>query len=862
MWGSKKDLKSISPIEARSGRSTGSRTNSASFNMKDQDDFTNTMGVDGRRSPHSNRFIDRKLEKEYMRHLSQDATFYVRITLRTTVFFLLLIGVISAALSSWPISISSITLVFILSPVLMFASSQGRVWYENYRLVLVVVYLILGNVTVIQILTSSESSMVDFVEKAVPSAGWSNETTASIGLSDGVCRAMFASLYSSLSSLMSSGLLLTAPLALPFAEASTIVAISAVLQILASMYVQLFEGGSVLVFVYTTTLTAFVTTQICVASAGVDTERRRLFLHERKLVRKLSSFRKVLHSAEMELQLKHMDEEEVDEKEAMLMDFLNAEDRRSKLDDWGILPSAVQFDKKLGAGAFGVVYKGLYRQREVAIKTMTRDTISERNLERFTSEIFLLTRLHHPNIIGFVGTVLEIDNLYILLEYAGKGDLKVCMRSPTAKEWNFHNHKLRVLLETCKGMEYLHSLDPIVVHRDLKCENVLVTEHLVCKISDFGESRDIVEATMTVVGTPYYIAPEVFRGEHYDESADVFSFSIMMCSVGNNGELDDFFMGAFERLGIDKSQGTSGMVIPSKFAMGWRPSFPPEWEEELPTLTHLIRRCWHPAHAHRPTFQEIHEILDKFWNTNNILIKEHAHDVEKARRKSERRKTMSGVDVSNGKNLERKETKCADSDEESKEDKEFDDKVGRIVGSNDEDEVDSSDSDFEESLLMTVRTKKAKAALDGKASKIEEDEYSNLPREELIAMLMNEKHQVHALHCENKSMSELLDPAVVTRIKMQANEEHRRASVERKKSAYFTELAAYNFDLMAQPALPKREQELKRRSSSIASSLSNSTLNVRGLKAEDETGEGTLYDRIQKLRSNEMKKAVNFAPDS
>ena len=132
---------------------------------------------------------------------------------------------------------------------------------------------------------------------------------------------MFASLYSSLSSLMSSGLLLTAPLALPFAEASTIVAISAVLQILASMYVQLFEGGSVLVFVYTTTLTAFVTTQICVASAGVDTERRRLFLHERKLVRKLSSFRKVLHSAEMELQLKHMDEEEVDEKEAMLTDF-------------------------------------------------------------------------------------------------------------------------------------------------------------------------------------------------------------------------------------------------------------------------------------------------------------------------------------------------------------------------------------------------------------------------------------------------------------------------------------------------------------------------------------------------------------
>ena len=60
-----------------------------------------------------------------------------------------------------------------------------------------------------------------------------------------------------------------------------------------------------------------------------------------------------------------------------------------------------------------------------------------------------------------------------------------------------------------------------------------------CKVSDFGESRDIGDATMTCVGTPYYIAPEVFRGEHYDESADVFSFGIIMCAVAQGGDLRD-----------------------------------------------------------------------------------------------------------------------------------------------------------------------------------------------------------------------------------------------------------------------------------------------------------------------------------
>ena len=230
-------------------------------------------------------------------------------------------------------------------------------------------------------------------------------------------------------------------------------------------------------------------------------------MHESKLKRKLSSFRKVIVDKDRDLK-ELLAVPDKDEKADMLLKVMT-EDVISQIADWGILPQAVTFADQLGAGAFGVVYKGIYRQREVAIKTMTYTNITKANLERFVGEVLLLTRLFHPNLIGFVGAVLEVENIFMLMEFASRGDLRQTLQAnPT---WTFGNHKLRVLMEITKGVEYLHSVG--VIHRDLKCENVLVTEHYQCKISDFGESRDVAENTMTMVGTPMYLAPEVFRGE-------------------------------------------------------------------------------------------------------------------------------------------------------------------------------------------------------------------------------------------------------------------------------------------------------------------------------------------------------------
>ena len=352
-----------------------------------------------------------------------------------------------------------------------------------------------------------------------------------------------------------------------------------------------------------------------------------MFLHEEKLKKKLVNFKSVIVKKEFELNFlnhKELADKSLIEEQSKLFDKHINGQVKEELEEWAIPPAAVTFHEKVGEGAFGVVFKGIYRKREVALKTMSRKDVNETNLKRFVSETLLLARLHHPNVIGFEGCVLELNNLFIVIEYAGNGNLNDCLQSKIAETWTFHNHKLQVLREICKGISYLHCPDPVkIIHRDLKCDNILVTEHLHCKISDFGESRDLGSSTMSVAGTPLYMAPEVFRGDYYDESADVYSFAIIMCAVACNGRLDQFFSQSLagEELEEIGSSG-SGLGAASKLAFGWRPTLPQSWQRELPSLVAMITKCWHAAHAHRPSISQVWDMLDFFWRDNERYVSE------------------------------------------------------------------------------------------------------------------------------------------------------------------------------------------------------------------------------------------------
>ena len=140
------------------------------------------------------------------------------------------------------------------------------------------------------------------------------------------------------------------------------------------------------------------------------------------------------------------------------------------------------------------------------------------------------SKLNHPNIIGFIESFVEEGYFYIVLEYAKEGNLLDYL--------NKHNSelkladKLQIFLEICKGLEVLHSKG--ILHRDLKCENVLLSTDsdgkLLVKLADFGASRDVTNVTgkLTLIGTPSYVSPELLTGKSYGKANDIWGLGCLL----------------------------------------------------------------------------------------------------------------------------------------------------------------------------------------------------------------------------------------------------------------------------------------------------------------------------------------------
>jgi len=212
-----------------------------------------------------------------------------------------------------------------------------------------------------------------------------------------------------------------------------------------------------------------------------------------------------------------------------------------------MIPESTE-DNVLGQGGFGKVLRGKYRGHDVAIKQMRADVEDEElheNLSRFRIECLFMKELKHENIVMLIGAVWSEAVICCVMEYVSGGSLKDVIDQKMNLTWT--GEKLDYCIGICRGMVYLHkciffdaateSYKEGVIHRDLKPENVLLTEAQVVKIADFGESRIVTnDATMTVVGTAFFMAPEVYRGERYDKACDVFSYGmclVELCQVGH-----------------------------------------------------------------------------------------------------------------------------------------------------------------------------------------------------------------------------------------------------------------------------------------------------------------------------------------
>ena len=184
---------------------------------------------------------------------------------------------------------------------------------------------------------------------------------------------------------------------------------------------------------------------------------------------------------------------------------------------------------KIARGAFGNVYKATWLGAECAVKQI--DVWSLQDLTEFLDEAHLLSQLHHPNIVQLLGICDSSSpqggqEMLLVMEYMARGSLSDVLGDASISLPP--KQKASMALEAARGMLYLHTLKPPVLHRDLKSPNLLVDANFRIKIADFGLSRFRVEYTMTFCGSPKWTAPEVLNGLSYDTAADVWSYGVVL----------------------------------------------------------------------------------------------------------------------------------------------------------------------------------------------------------------------------------------------------------------------------------------------------------------------------------------------
>jgi serine/threonine protein kinase len=190
------------------------------------------------------------------------------------------------------------------------------------------------------------------------------------------------------------------------------------------------------------------------------------------------------------------------------------------------------FGPRIGKGSFAVVYEGKYAGTHVAVKEILCEPAVAREdwMAAFAKECTLMLQLRHPNVMLFMGACVTDDKLYMVTELLPRGSVyDVYSNKRLDRGVSALQFCINVALDGSRGMQYLHSLDPPLIHRDIKSANILLDENYTGKVADFGLSRfKDSSRTMTMVGSPLWVAPEVLRAERFAEPCDVYSFAIVM----------------------------------------------------------------------------------------------------------------------------------------------------------------------------------------------------------------------------------------------------------------------------------------------------------------------------------------------
>ncbi|ELP85987.1 tyrosine kinase, putative, partial [Entamoeba invadens IP1] len=196
-------------------------------------------------------------------------------------------------------------------------------------------------------------------------------------------------------------------------------------------------------------------------------------------------------------------------------------------------PDELKEEKKLGEGSFGIVFKGTFRENNVAIKKMKQQCNNTNGMIEFESEVSMLDKFRSDYIVHFYGAVFIPNKICLVTEFALLGSLQDLIKHKQSNEIEM-KLKIKIMLDASKGIQYLHENG--ILHRDIKPDNILVistdlNEKVNSKLTDFGSARNVnmLMTNMTFtrgIGTPKYMAPEILNREKYTKSADIYSLAI------------------------------------------------------------------------------------------------------------------------------------------------------------------------------------------------------------------------------------------------------------------------------------------------------------------------------------------------
>jgi len=267
---------------------------------------------------------------------------------------------------------------------------------------------------------------------------------------------------------------------------------------------------------------------------------------------------------------------------------------------------SIELIKQIGEGMTSEVWRGRLRGEVVAIKKLRGNAagMSLSMIQAAQRELRILANVQHPHIMKFIGLVVEEeeDSVRWVLEYCYGDSLFHLLHN----KWNINlclAQRFKMLIDTASAQDYLHNMDPPIIHRDLKSLNLMLAQPVEdeftvpdVKLADFGYARIEERAMTQAVGTKHWMAPEVLTGTEYTTKADVFSFAMVI------------FEAAFRHVPFERLKPHQ---VAQRIVQGVRPDNDRhiDLSSTPPRLLELIRACWQQNPDDRPDFVEIHERL-------------------------------------------------------------------------------------------------------------------------------------------------------------------------------------------------------------------------------------------------------------